>query len=259
MDTKTAFNQHVTQWNNDQDAPWGQLRYKIGLANLEEWLEKRPLTILDLGGGNAYDAIPLAKLGHQLTVIDFSEEMLENGARYAVSNDVANKTTFIQSDVDSFSEKINGQSFDAILCHNLLQYLNYPLKTLKAIHEHLNPNGIFSLMITNPHSETFTQALRNLDFDAALETTGKKTHQVTTFKVTINRYDESELRAMLKTTGFTFQKLYGVRAICDYINDNDIKHNPEEFKKLVALEMTLRDKLPYTLLSRFYHFISTKS
>ncbi|MEM7332583.1 MAG: methyltransferase domain-containing protein [Chloroflexota bacterium] len=257
--SKAAFDAKVESWNADQEAPWGKLRYKIGLANLADWLEKRPLSILDLGGGNGYDAIPLAKLGHHLTIIDFSEEMLKNGAAYAEAHGVSDQLTFIQSEAESFSDKIAGQTFDMVLCHNLLQYLSNPLKSLKQIHDHLTHNGLFSLIIMNPHSETYSQALRNLDFATAFENIGKKTHQTVTFKVNINLYDESELRAMLKTTGFTFQKLYGVRAVCDYIADNDIKHNADEYQKLEALEMLLRDKHPYTLISRFYHFISTKN
>ena len=58
--TPTAFDNHIEQWIEEQGKPWGSLRYKLTQANLAKHLSAGPLRILDAGGGNGLDSIPLA-------------------------------------------------------------------------------------------------------------------------------------------------------------------------------------------------------
>lgn len=83
--TGQSFDRGMVAWQAWQEAPWGRLRYRVAAANLVRHLLEQPLHILDLGGGNGRDAVPLAKLGHKLSVLDFSAEMMADGRQLAES------------------------------------------------------------------------------------------------------------------------------------------------------------------------------
>ncbi len=252
------FDKAMSDWNAYQDAPWGKLRYRVANANLEKHLPKRPLTILDVGGGNGVDAIHLAKQGHAVTVVDFSAEMLVQGRQLAEANGVADKISFQQAAVGDLGNLFLEPTFDLLLCHNVLQYVENVTAVLHALNQLLHPNGLLSLIITNPHAETYAKAFRDFDMAGALAEIDKKEHYVATFDTTIQRYTDDELKGMLETAVFTLVKQYGIRSVCDFISDNDLKYKPDFYEQLEALEIALSDKYPYYLLARFYHLIAQK-
>lgn len=94
---------------------------------------------------------------------------------------------------------------------------------------------------------------------ATLATLDNPTHYVATFDTTIQRYTDKELREMLQTADFTVLQQYGIRALCDFIADNDIKYDPDFYQQLETLELALSDREPYKFLARFYHFMAEKA
>jgi len=252
------FDNGMATWQEYQAAPWGRLRYGIARANLESHLPSPPAYILDLGGGNGFDAVPLAKDGFAVSVIDFSQEMIAQGKRLAEAEGVADKMAFAVGDAMQLADQFSQPTFDAVLCHNVLQYVVEPTAVLTSIHNLLKPNGVLSLIITNPHTETFGFALREYDMQAALENIDKRTKYVAPFDTTIQRYTDSELITMLNSTGFSVEAQYGIRCVCDFVADNERKFDPDFYEQLEELEMALRDKRPYISLARFYHFVGEK-
>jgi S-adenosylmethionine-dependent methyltransferase len=255
--TGQSFDQGMEAWQAWQAAPWGRLRYRVTAANLGRHLPERPLHILDLGGGNGRDAVPLAKQGHTVTVLDFSAEMLANGRQLAEAEGV--QVTFQEGDVRQLVDYFAAAAFEVVLCHNVLQYVGEAITAvLQAIHHVLKPDGLLSLIITNPYAEVYTQALREHDLEAALAAVDSRTRYVTTFEATITRHTDEALREMLQTAEFTLLHQYGIRALCDFIADNDLKYDPDFYEKLETLELALSDREPYKFLARFYHFIAQK-
>lgn len=57
---------------------------------------------------------------------------------------------------------------------------------------------------------------------------------------------------------FTLLEQYGIRAICDFMADNERKFDPEFYAQLEQLELAVNNKHPYKLLARFYHFVCQK-
>ena len=69
MPTPAAvFDSSIDRWIAEGHTPWGRLRVTMTLANLRRHLGPGPLDILDAGGGNGRDSIPLAAEGHRLTI-----------------------------------------------------------------------------------------------------------------------------------------------------------------------------------------------
>lgn len=253
--TGRNFDNGFADWQAYQQAPWGKLRYRVAQANLQHHLPLPPARILDLGGGNGLDTIPLVKLGYTAVILDFSHEMIAQGQRLAAQEKVADKITFQIEDAAQF---VGQEEFDIILCHNLLQYVEDVTAVLQNIHQTLRTGGIFSLMITNPFTETLACALRDYDLAAAQENLTKSKKYVETFDTNIQRYTDAELKTMLQNCGFTLLEQYGIRAICDFMADNERKFDPDFYEQLEALELAVSNQYPFKLLARFYQFICQK-
>jgi S-adenosylmethionine-dependent methyltransferase len=58
-----AFDDHLDAWKRGQAEPWMRLRYELAQSFLQRHLPPPPAHILDVGGGNGYDALPLARAG----------------------------------------------------------------------------------------------------------------------------------------------------------------------------------------------------
>ena len=253
--TGSNFDTGFARWQEYQQAPWGKLRYRVAQANLRQHLPPPPAHILDLGGGNGLDAVPLVEMGYTAVLIDFSQEMIAQGQKLAAQAQVSDKISFQVGDATQF---VADEEFDIILCHNLLQYVADVTAVLKNIHQSLRPGGIFSFMITNPYTETLAYALRDYDLAAAQENLSKSTKYVETFDTHIQRYSDDELKMMLQDCGFTLLEQYGIRAICDFMADNERKFDPDFYEQLERLETAVSNKYPYKLLARFYHFVCQK-
>lgn len=253
-----AFNQGMDVWQENQEAPWGKLRYRMVLANLASHLTKPNQTILDVGGGNGVETILLAQQGHHVTLVDFSSEMLKAARSEIERLNLSSQVTLQQADVVALPQLFGKERFDAVLFHNVLQYVPDADAALRAIHAVLRADGFLSLGIINPYSEVLGPALRELDLATALENIGTKVKKPNIFGLSHPLYTLEELELILNRCGFRLQTYYGVRSLCDYIADNERKTDPVFFSQLEALEMAVRDKVPFKLIARFWHLIADK-
>ncbi len=86
----------------------------------------------------------------------------------------------------------------------------------------------------------------------------KSSKYVETFDTNIQCYSDDELKTMLQACGFTLVEQYGIRAICDFMADNERKFEPDFYEQLEQLDLAVSNKHPYKLLARFYHFVCQK-
>src|SRR3954469_24915624 len=81
-----------------------------------------PLRVLDVGGGSGMFAVPLAGLGHQVTVVDPSADALATLHRRAATAGAAERGRGIQGDGDRMLAALpDGELFDLVLCHFVLE------------------------------------------------------------------------------------------------------------------------------------------
>ena len=253
------FDEKLPAFKEQQNAPWGRLRYGLAAANLRRHLPDRPLRILDAGGGNGLDAIPLAAQGHSVTVLDYSPEMLAEARRNAAESGVLERMTFRQADLAAIPALFPEAGFDLALCHNVVQYVDDVEAAFKTLRHALRPGGLISVICVNRYSEVYRRAFQQLKLDAAQASLGAHTIMTTIFGVPVQVYAAEELRQFLQAAGFSVLGEYGLRCVCDYIPDNDIKNDPAFFAQLERLEYALRDKYPYNLLARYCQVIAQKT
>jgi len=257
-DWAQVFGDRLPKFKELQDAPWGRLRYSVGLANIERHLDGGPLRILDAGGGNGQEAIPLAAQGHTVTLLDLTGEMLAEARRNAEASGVAGRMAFYQADLAAIPDLFPEAQFDLVLCHNVLQYAGDLGAATGAVCHPLRPGGLISVMCVNRYSEPYRQALMQLDLDAAYASLDAETVFAYTFGVPVRAYVAEDLVEPLEQAGCSVIGRYGVRCVNDYIFDNNLKYDPAFFARLERLELALTDRNPYYMLTRFFKLLDRK-
>jgi len=72
------------------------------------------LDVLDLGGGSGVSAVPLAELGHRVTVLDVSADALATLHRRAEDAGVADRVTPVQGEVERLPPAVTPGSYDLV-------------------------------------------------------------------------------------------------------------------------------------------------
>ena len=238
------------QWHDWQQAPWGRLRYTQAHANLARHLPPAPSTVLDLAGGDGADALRLARQGHHVTVVDRSAEMLAAAEQAFASVDLP--VSLVHADLADLPEDVRG-GYDVVLAHNVIQYLPDPAAALRDAVRLVAPGGLLSVIALNRHAEPLRHATQHLDPAAALAALDTDQARTETFDTTLTLHTADQVVEWLD--GCELLGHYGIRAVTDYISDNERKHDPAFFADLERLELALADRMPYPLLARFFHLV----
>ncbi len=124
----------------------GRYRSKRELAFLLAHVTGERLRILDVGGGSGRFAIPLAECGHDVTVVDISQDALRLLHKRTPSRISTRCADFL---VQSFEKP-----FDVVVGMESVQYFtSVTLESLFAkIHSVLRPGGRFIFTELNSHS-----------------------------------------------------------------------------------------------------------
>ncbi|WP_042431126.1 class I SAM-dependent methyltransferase [Streptacidiphilus anmyonensis] len=120
-----------------------QLRARFGVA--------APLRVLDVGCGQATQALRLARRGHQVTGLDPDPATLAS-ARQALaleSPEVQHRVQLLSGSGEDCGRWFGPAAFDLVLCHGVLMYLPEPGPLLAALARILAPGGLLSVLVRN--------------------------------------------------------------------------------------------------------------
>jgi S-adenosylmethionine-dependent methyltransferase len=228
----------------------GKIREAIVWQDLEQLLATFPvdkkLTILDAGGGQGQLACRLAALGHQVTLCDISGEMLEIARENARQKQI--NLQLLQCRVQDLEQHIDKQqSFDVILFHAVLEWINEPITALSLLKQYLSVNGILSLMFYNYHALLFrTVTLGNFGYLQA----GMNKRKKKTLSPDYPRKPE-EVYQWLDELNFTIIGKTGVRVFHDFMVNKQKQQTAVD--ELLELEKTYCRQEPYIHLGRYIH------
>jgi S-adenosylmethionine-dependent methyltransferase len=115
------------------------------------------LVIVDAGGGTGGFAVPLASLGHHVTVVDPSPDSLAAAQRRAAEQNVPLRA--VQGDAADLALVAGKQSADLVLCHSVLEYVDSPPAAMAAIAAVLRPGGAVSVLTASAVAAVVHRAL----------------------------------------------------------------------------------------------------
>jgi S-adenosylmethionine-dependent methyltransferase len=144
----------------------------LAFGNLKDFLPRsqagKLLRALDVGGGTGEMAVRLARLGAHVTLLDSSPAMLDLAKRTVQEAGVADRVVLQEGDAAQFTNFSPAASFDVILCHNVLEYLDDPLAVLCGTARALrDSSAILSVLVRNRAGEVFKAAIQAGDLAVA--------------------------------------------------------------------------------------------
>ncbi len=146
-----------------------------------------------------------------------------------------------------------------MLCHNVIQYVENLPGVLKDLVAALKPGGLMSIVSINRYSIPFRIAMPRGDLGEALANLDARRQTAILFDATMNCYSAGEIAELLAGAGCAVEQDYGIRCICDYWGDNDLKSDPAIFRQLEELEFAMAERHPYKLLARYFQVIAHKA
>ncbi|MEV4258806.1 methyltransferase domain-containing protein, partial [Spirillospora sp. NPDC049652] len=104
-----------------------------------------PCDVVDVGGGTGGFAVPLAELGHRVTVVDASPDALAALERRAAEAGVSVRA--LQGDAVDLPQVLGESSADLVLCHSVLEFVDDPAAAMHALTRIVRPGGAVSVLV----------------------------------------------------------------------------------------------------------------
>jgi SAM-dependent methyltransferase len=206
------------------------------------------LDVLDLGGGTGSDAVRLALLGHRVTVVDPSPDALASLHRRGVDAGLEPGVRGVQGDAHDLLDHVEASSYDLVLCHGVLEYVDDPGEALSAVATVLRPGGHASVVVAGRNAAVTARALAG-DFDAAQSLLGTTSSTWDVRTLGPRRFVQSELLDLLTSHGFHPMTSNGLRVFADLVPSAIVDGEPGAREALYALERQVRGSSDFTSLS----------
>lgn len=253
-----VFDQRMAQWRAYRATPWSRLRFAIVAHTLRTTIEQLgggAWRILDIGGGDGGDALPLALAGPSVTVLDPSAPMLEMLSEDAAEAGVGDRVTGVLGEIVDIAA-LDLRDFDLVLCHFVLQYLDDLDGPLAQLLGAIRPGGYLSLIAPNRPGEVLAKAARGVDPAAAFALLDADTNRTLTFDHTVRGIDAETAIDALQCAGAAPIARFGGRIINDLLPDSAPKADPGFFADLLRLELAICDREPYLRTGMFWQVIA---
>jgi S-adenosylmethionine-dependent methyltransferase len=237
----------------------GRLRIDLALANIQEFVPKtaQSLRALDIGCGTGAIAVRLAELGARVTLLDSSAEMLELAEDAANKAGVTENVALQHDDVSRLSNLFEAKSFDLIICHNILEYLDEPGAMLNSVARLLNDqSSIVSVLVRNRAGEVLKAAIREGALSSAEDSLTAEWGSESLYGGTVRLFVPERLRAMLEEATLAAAAERGVRVVSDYLPAKISKN--EEYARIFELERKLGKEAEFAAIARYTHCLACR-
>jgi S-adenosylmethionine-dependent methyltransferase len=236
----------------------GRLRLDLGWANLRGFLPANApnCRALDIGGGSGAIALRLSDLGFQVALLDVSEAMLALARKEANASESKGRIAFQLGDATRLPELFRPCSFDAIICHNLLEYMEDPLAMLRGLESLVKQDrqSVVSLLVRNRWGEVVKAALKAHDLERAATALRADTVLDSLYGQPVRMFDPEAFREMVEQAGLEILAARGVRVLSDYLECNSLTESA--YKQLLEFELLLGAQPQLAAIARYWQIIA---
>lgn len=211
----------------------------------------RPLRVVDLGGGTGGIAVPLAALGHHVTVVDPSPDALaslERRVRDEGITDAARHLEAVQGDSSTLARLDLGAGVDLLTCHGVLELDDEPARIVGDIAGVLAPAGLLSLLVAQRLAVVLARALAGRFGQAKTALLGADGRYGDADPVP-RRYAPQELVALVAAAGLDVVDWRGLRVFTDLVPSTFVDSDADR-QALVDLERAVAEHPEGALLGR---------
>jgi S-adenosylmethionine-dependent methyltransferase len=244
------------------ETPEGRLRSDLAFANLQEFLPPpqaaRSLRALDIGCGTGATAVRLARLGLHVTLLDSSPAMLHVAKRAATEAGVTEKIALKQGDAAQVAKLFPTDSFDVVLCHNILEYVDDPSAVLSAaghlMRSDSTGSGILSILLRNRAGEVFKAGIQQGDLGAAEHNLTAEWGHESLFGGRVRLFTSESVATMLKAASLAVTAKRGVRVISDYLPPQISRC--DDYERILQLERKLGSRPEFVAVARYTQYLA---
>lgn len=239
----------------------GNVRTYVMHEQLRAHLRQPPASVLDVGGGAGHQSFPLALAGYDVTLLDSSPAMLDK-ARERLARlpaQAQRRVRFVEAAGEHADEAVDGERFDAVLCHGVLGYLDDPEPLVDQLCRCAADGGIVSVMTSNAHAMAVRPALERRWDDALAAFDSRRDVGVLGLPGRADSVDE--LREQLVRRGIEPVRWYGVWLFVDWLELSGAPIDLDDTDQLAAIakvELEAGRRDPYRQLSRAFHLVGRK-
>lgn len=242
------------------ETPEGRLRLDLAFANLQEFLPQatRSLHALDFGCGTGAIGVRLARLGLHVTLLDASLAMLDFAKRAAQEAGVTERIVLRHGNAAQFASLFPAESFDVIICHNVLEFVDDPVAVLRSAARALRDrSSIISVLVRNQAGEVLKAALLNGDLAAAQRNVTAEWGDEALYGTRVRLFTPESLQAMLVASSFAVTEARGVRVVSDYLPPK-VSRN-DEYERILELERKLGRRREFAAVARYTHCLAHRA
>ena len=227
----------IQQYKQMLEQPWGKIQYEITFAQLVHLKNKK---ILDFGSGFGLVSQFLGE-NNEVVAIEPEKEML-----FAYPNHTYKKILGSLEQV----EKFESESFDIVLCHNVLEYIeeNNREKYLSELKRVLKQDGKLSIIKHNQVGKIMQAVVFSNDVDQALDLLKGNDFR----SVSFNSGTTYTIDKLLEMSKMKLVKYQAIRTFYS-LQMNEVKTQDKWIEKMTEMELAVCDLLPYKDISFLQH------
>jgi len=236
------------------ETPEGRLRLDLAFANLRDFLpepqDNNSICALDLGCGTGTTAVRMAKLGLHVTLLDYSPAMLDIAQRAARDANVIEHVAVKPGDAMGLSSQFKARSFDVIVCHNLLEYVDDPVAVLCGAAGLLrDSSAVLSILVRSHAGEVLKAAIQTGDLSAANDALSSEWGKESLYGGKVRLFALDRIRDLMKAASLGIIAERGVRIVADYL---PVKvSRSEEYDRIFELERKLASLAEFVAVARY--------
>jgi S-adenosylmethionine-dependent methyltransferase len=213
-----------------------------------------PLRVLDVGGGSGMFAVPLARLGHDVTVVDPSADALATLRRRADTAGAGARVHGVQGDGDLLHEAVPADGgYDLALCHYVLEVVDDPAVTLGEIGRVVRPGGQVSVATANRAGAVLARAVSGHPVEALALLEDRDTAPGRS-RPARRRFTPDDMLALVEGAGLRPGPWRGVSVVADLLEAT----SGADSQAVRALELALAEASPYRDVATGLHVLATR-
>jgi SAM-dependent methyltransferase len=216
------------------------------------------LDVLDTGGGTGNFAVPVARLGHRVTVVDPSPDALFALERWAAEAGVTELVRGVQGDTHGLLDVVERDAHDVVLCHGVLEYVDDPAEAVGNVVGALRSTGTLSLLAANRNGAVLARAIAGHFTEAqhALTDLDGRWGEADPMP---RRFTAEGLTELLVSAGLVVGAVHGVRVFADLVPGVLVDTEPGALDALLRLESAAAELAAFHSFATQLHVLASRA
>jgi SAM-dependent methyltransferase len=213
--------------------------------------------VLDVGGGSGVWAVPLARSGCVVTVVEPSPNALATLNRRTAEAGVQQLVSPVQGDADSLADVVAPASADLVLGHGVLEVVEDPAGAVQALAAATAPGGAVSVLVANRYAAVLVRALAGRLAEAR-RVLDDPDGRLGAADPVLHRFDTEGLLALLSASGLALELVQGDGVVADLIPGGVLEGQPAAADQLAELELLVASRVPLRDIASRLHALARR-